>query len=1116
MTLENISTFSIFTPLVLLLDPAQGFNGAPQNATQSSSGVWLISLDATVPGGVELTPGQSTTGQTLTISDPNNLTIDYTSSVSGTPAGASAPVFDSMPVTSVTAGAAYTYQVQAHDPDGSTPGFLLAGGPAGMTVDPTTGLVTWNTLATSPASVPVTIYAVDPSGSTSRQQFLLQVAGGSRSPVISPLPAQVSGRDGQALVLTVAATDPAGRPLVFWADNLPGGASFDPSTHTLLWEPDFTQAGTYNDVTFYVSNGVSTVSTSITLLISSAPPPPQLVAPPDQTVREGDHLRFTLQGSDSDGGPVTYSSASLPENATLDPNTGVFDWAIGYDQAGTLTVPFTVTSASGVSTTQMVTYTILPAPAAPVFSPLQSYEVNEGQPISFTAFALDPHNPTFLLPTRLQDGSLSPYPTTQPTVTYSVSGLPPGATFDPDTALFSWTPGNHQNGTYDVVLTATNDGTGGPLSSTVTVPITVLIVNHAPVVTPIADLILTAGQPFDQAVQAVDPDGNPLTLSVKNGIPGFPLPGFVTLTDNGGGNGILHLNPPAGTPGTYTLTLSATDDGDGLGPAGVLTGSTTFIVTVQSATQLPILNYIGAKVALIGQPFALNLLASEADQDNLTYSVAGLPVAATLTPGTSYGTATLNWTPTAADTGAHNVTFTITDTGNGTTIQPSSITQTIRLVVRASDTAPIFPSVSPTATVAEGQPLSLAVTATKQEGDPLTYSAQGLPPGASLDPATGLLTWSPQPGQAGSYAVQVTAGDGSMSSSETVNITVTPTVFAPVFVPLLPQYAREGTPVQFTMVAADLEGHPLTYSLTNTPAGATLNATNGQFTWTPSYGQAGDYTLHFVATNPGGATATTDVVVHVAHVVRPPVLNTPNHQATLGLPLSFPIVATDLDAGTTLSYSAINLPTGAAINAQTGQFQWTPGPSQAGDYVITLQVSDGQATTTQNILIRAAVQPEAPSVTIVLTPSFPAIPGQQVLINAIASSVAPITGVTLTIGGQPVTLNSSGQATITAGPPGQSPIVATATDQDGLVGTATASLLVRDPQDTTPPVVSFDASVPTPCSEPHRHPGHRRRTATSPRGRSRSPPRTTQASCRSRPGSRPSATARSRSSTRRT
>ncbi len=81
------------------------------------------------------------------------------------------------------------------------------------------------------------------------------------------------------------------------------------------------------------------------------------------------------------------------------------------------------------------------------------------------------------------------------------------------------------------------------------------------------------------------------------------------------------------------------------------TGSFTFVVTVKSPTQVPVLNYIGDKVAVVGQPFALNLLAEETDQDNLTFAVSGLPAAATLTPGTFYGSATLNWTPTAADAG---------------------------------------------------------------------------------------------------------------------------------------------------------------------------------------------------------------------------------------------------------------------------------------------------------------------------------------------------------------------------------------------------------------------------------------------------------------------------------
>ena len=54
VTIENTSQFDLLAPLLLILDPAPGFTGTPQNATQSSSGSWLISLNSSVPGGVQL------------------------------------------------------------------------------------------------------------------------------------------------------------------------------------------------------------------------------------------------------------------------------------------------------------------------------------------------------------------------------------------------------------------------------------------------------------------------------------------------------------------------------------------------------------------------------------------------------------------------------------------------------------------------------------------------------------------------------------------------------------------------------------------------------------------------------------------------------------------------------------------------------------------------------------------------------------------------------------------------------------------------------------------------------------------------------------------------------
>ena len=87
----------------------------------------------------------------------------------------------------------------------------------------------------------------------------------------------------------------------------------------------------------------------------------------------------------------------------------------------------------------------------------------------------------------------------------------------------------------------------------------------------------------------------------------------------------------------------------------------------------------------------------------------------------------------------------------------------------------------------------------------------------------------------------VTASDGSTSSTETVNITVTHTDFPPQFIPLIPQYGREGSQVQFTVVAGDVDGAPLLYNLLNPPDGSTFDASTGVFSWTPAYGQAGAY-----------------------------------------------------------------------------------------------------------------------------------------------------------------------------------------------------------------------------------------------------------------------------------
>ena len=167
------------------------------------------------------------------------------------------------------------------------------------------------------------------------------------------------------------------------------------------------------------------------------------------------------------------------------------------------------------------------------------------------------------------------------------------------------------------------------------------------------------------------------------------------------------------------------------------------------------------------------------------------------------------------------------------------------------------------------------------------------------------------------------------------------------------------------------------------PAGAQLNAQTGEFHWTPDFDQAGDYTLHLGVRDPAGLSATPRRAA--PHRQRQPAADArrwPNHSVLLGQSLTFTLAGADPDAGTTLTYAARGLPDGATLDPHTGAFAWTPRPGRPATTSSPSPCSDGEATVEQSVVLRASVSRPPLNVTIELTPSFPAVPGQQVLVHA--------------------------------------------------------------------------------------------------------------------------------------
>ena len=222
--------------------------------------------------------------------------------------------------------------------------------------------------------------------------------------MVQDLPAQASTPEATAYTIGLSASDPDGDALTYFANHLPPGAIFDPLTNQLDWRPGAAYAAAYPNLLLGVDDG-SDCHQELHAA-SHAGERPVLTPVPDRTVRAGDPIRIQLHASDPESDPLTFSSPLLPPGAFLDPNTGVFQWTPSFTEPGVYTVPFHVSDGTN-DTVSNTTFTVLDAPAAPVFDQLGPYTTLENQAMSFRAFAFDPHNPGFVPQDRLSDGTLT-------------------------------------------------------------------------------------------------------------------------------------------------------------------------------------------------------------------------------------------------------------------------------------------------------------------------------------------------------------------------------------------------------------------------------------------------------------------------------------------------------------------------------------------------------------------------------------------------------------------------------------------------------------------------------------------------------------------------------------
>ncbi len=398
--------------------------------------------------------------------------------------------------------------------------------------------------------------------------------------------------------------------------------------------------------------------------------------------------------------------------------------------------------------------------------------------------------------------------------------------------------------------------------------------------------------------------------------------------------------------------------------APLQTVSQTFNVNVSAAPIVaPAISSIPLAITNPGKSFTLDVSQYASDPNTtpfpLTYSLgAGAPAGASINQDTGHFT----WTPAAGQaTGSYAFTVDVSDNES----PPLTTLAGFTVVLSTATINPPVLQPIPNQSATVGTPFSLNVSPYASDPNtpvlPLTYSLTGtVPAGASIDPNTGLLTWTPGADQpAGATSITVVVSDDSsppLTASRTITIDVFSSVVRPPILHAPPtQQANIGS--AFSLNLSQFASDPnspalsLTYSLTGTvPSGASINKNSGVFTWTPASNQptgATSITVVVSDTNspPLTASATLTIDVSAAVIKAPQLATIPTQTVNVGssFQLNLSSFASDPNIpALPLTFSlGSGAPSGASIDPSSGVLTWTLGANQTiGTYSFTVQVSD--------------------------------------------------------------------------------------------------------------------------------------------------------------------------------
>jgi len=519
-------------------------------------------------------------------------------------------------------------QIEADDPDaGDVLTFSAKGLPAGLSIDPATGLISGNLDYTTAGIYTVTVTATDDGAPvmSDSEIFTWNVINFNRSPEVAN-PGDQSSAEGFTVWVQVMAGDPDLELLAFSATGLPEGLSINPVTGVISGTIGYdTSPNSPYSVTVTASDGDLSDSKSFTWTVTNTNRIPIMKDPDFISNAEGDVVSYQIEAFDLDEQPLTFSAIGLPPGLSIDETTGLISGTLGYETAASSPYSPTIFASDGeLFDSDNFIWVVTNTNRAPVVTNPGDRGNAEGDVVSVQITASDPD---------------------EQTLTYSATGLPDGLSINPTTGEINGTVAYtaEEHSPFSVTVTASD----GELSGSESFVWTISNTNRAPVVTKPENQSHAEGASPTLQVVASDPDGNGLTYSATGLPDGLSINAATGLI-----GGTIGYEVAAGLP--FHVTVTATDNGT---PA--MSDSETFDWVVTNTNRAPLVTNPGGQGNDEGDVISVQVAATDPDGDGLIYSATGLPGGLSINPATGLISGTINYD---AWTGLlYNVEVTVSD-----------------------------------------------------------------------------------------------------------------------------------------------------------------------------------------------------------------------------------------------------------------------------------------------------------------------------------------------------------------------------------------------------------------------------------------------------------------------